>query len=854
MATTVQNGSVMDAATWGGSLPAESDAAAIQHTCTGPTGNLDCQLSIAGDGASLTVTGTLRIQTLVSSSRTIAGGCAVTVASGGHLHITSSATASNGGAASGETEGTDADALILVQSGGQLTVEGPVTAGNGGAAENGGGAGAMTPGSQGSPGGDGGTAITVDGAATVTIGGGVTAGSGGAAGNGSGGYADETPENSAAGGQGGTGGAGGYGVLLTSTSSGELSITGAVAGGNAASGGNGGAEGNYGDTNYASGGTGGTGGNGATAVYQDSSSDTDITIAGTVSSGTDGTVGSTGYGSYYPGSAGSAGTRGAGMTSAGYDDDLSAYNPKTGSVLIAAISAADVKKDATIYPTVTGGAYILGTYDPQASEVWPDEANVSTTETAWGPAGDDYAGELDITAFNPKTTSALIAAISESDVKKDATIYPTVTGGAYVLGTYDPMASAVFPSEANTSTAETAYGPTGAEYAGELDLGAYNQKTTSALIAAISESDVKKDATIYPTVTGGAYVLGTYDPMSAAVFPTEANVSTAETAFGPTGAEYAGELDLGAYNPKTTSTLISAISADDVKVAVEIHPTVTGGSYVLGTFTHTEDYQGKTESTLISAISAADVKKDVEIYPTVTGGSYVLGTYDPMAAAVFPEESKVDISVTAYGPVGDDYAGELDVTAMNPKTTSTLISAISADDVKVDVEIHPTVTGGAYVLGTFTHTSDYQGKTESVLISAISAADVKVAVEIHPTVTGGAYILGTFTHTSDYQGKTESALIAAISASDVKKDATIYPTVTGGAYVLGTYDPVADCVFPAEGNTTTDETAYGPTGVEYAGSLNLDNLLAENVKNGVQIDSVTGTYIGSGAGGIYGML
>jgi len=178
-----------------------------------------------------------------------------------------------------------------------------------------------------------------------------------------------------------------------------------------------------------------------------------------------------------------------------------------------------------------------------------------------------------------------------------------------------------------------------------------------------------------------------------------------------------------------------------------------------------------------------------------------------------------DASVTIWGKV---VYPATDLSDFNPKTTSALISAISAADVKVDIEIHPTVSGGAYVLGTFTHTADY------VAIAGLPA----VGNVLHDVDRGDGEI-----------GTLQASSFANCEAGNVRKDVTI-------GDVTGTYDPMAAAVFPAEANTATTETAYGPTGVEYAGELDLTNLTAENVKSGVTIDGVLGTFAGSGGSGV----
>lgn len=152
------------------------------------------------------------------------------------------------------------------------------------------------------------------------------------------------------------------------------------------------------------------------------------------------------------------------------------------------------------------------------------------------------------TDFQAKTDSVLISAISATIVALGSTITAT-TGGTHVDGNYDPMAVAVFPAEANTSTVETDYGPTGANYHGALDLTLYQLKTTSVLISAISDSDVALGATITAT-SGGTHVDGSfthtadYTLISALVIPAAGKVDTTQGDFGIPGSLVTPTLDM----------------------------------------------------------------------------------------------------------------------------------------------------------------------------------------------------------------------------------------------------------------------------------------------------------------------
>ena len=67
------------------------------------------------------------------------------------------------------------------------------------------------------------------------------------------------------------------------------------------------------------------------------------------------------------------------------------------------------------------GTLDMDLYTLTSGIVWPDEANVSTIETAWGPTGDEYAGELDMSLY------ALISGVAAAgDVRSGV---PRYTGG-----------------------------------------------------------------------------------------------------------------------------------------------------------------------------------------------------------------------------------------------------------------------------------------------------------------------------------------------------------------------------------------------------------------------------------------
>lgn len=120
-----------------------------------------------------------------------------------------------------------------------------------------------------------------------------------------------------------------------------------------------------------------------------------------------------------------------------------------------------------------------------------------------------------------------------------------------------------------------------------------------------------KDGTTYQIQN--ASLEGTYDPMAAAVFPAEATVSTTVTAYGPTGAEYAGALNLALY------TLISGVvSADYVVVG---NNNYSGGS--AGTYPTTATSQA---AQLAIDVAVVNAEKDAILSTAEILG--VTGTFD----------------------------------------------------------------------------------------------------------------------------------------------------------------------------------------------------------------------------------
>lgn len=248
--------------------------------------------------------------------------------------------------------------------------------------------------------------------------------------------------------------------------------------------------------------------------------------------------------------------------------------------------------------TYGNSAEFTGTYDPITGNYTdPGKANVLT--------GNDYyfGGVLQTAEYSPDFPAA--AAVLDSD---------TVNGSP---GTYHaPDAAEVI------STA--VFGPSSGT-AGTYD------------VSNVAAGNIKKDVSI-----GG--VTGTYDPMAAAVFPAAANVSTVETAYGPTGAEYAGALDVAALEAAAYSSGYDAGAIDGAAT------------------------QYATDAAAVDAVKAG-----IRTTVTVLGvtGTLDLSLYCLIAGITWPALDEVDGGV-AFGPVtGTEYEG----TGVNATTLGTILDA-----------------------------------------------------------------------------------------------------------------------------------------------------------------------------------
>lgn len=86
---------------------------------------------------------------------------------------------------------------------------------------------------------------------------------------------------------------------------------------------------------------------------------------------------------------------------------------------------------------------------------------------------------------------------------------------------------------------------------------------------------------------------------------------------------------------------------------------------------------------------------------------------------------------------------------------------------------------------------------------------------------------------------------------DDPPEAEVKDTTTFSMGKTGSYNPIATSVFPAEADVWHGTGAYGPTGSDLTPAMvgsDIFNLTSENIKLGVVIDDVVGTYFIEGSG------
>lgn len=244
--------------------------------------------------------------------------------------------------------------------------------------------------------------------------------------------------------------------------------------------------------------------------------------------------------------------QGTGEGGGGYtygDEDASkVLTTATGTGTYQPVAAADVRAGTNVGVSPAVGTLAV----PAAADVRYGEDVDDTTGTCYVPAAADVQFGVNVDATTGTFTSPPVGKVIEGT--------SWGAGGVEFTGTYHAcLVGEVLDSVSfGASSAETGtyHAPDAAEVISTAVFGVSSGTAGTYDVTNVSAGNIKDGVSI-----GG--VEGTYDPMAAAVFPAEANVSDVETAYGPTGVEYAGSLDMSLY------TLISGIvSASDVRKTV----------------------------------------------------------------------------------------------------------------------------------------------------------------------------------------------------------------------------------------------------------------------------------------------
>ncbi|OQA02132.1 MAG: hypothetical protein BWY71_00136 [Planctomycetes bacterium ADurb.Bin412] len=283
-------------------------------------------------------------------------------------------------------------------------------------------------------------------------------------------------------------------------------------------------------------------------------------------------------------------------------------------------------------------------------------------------------------------------------------------------GSYDPVASAVWPAAANVSTVETAYGPTGSEYAGSLNLTLYVLKS-----AVVSESYVVVGHDNY---TGGS--AGTYPTTATSKAEQLAEDKAAVTAAAASIKDDTTILTVAGTYDFTTALATSysdgqanQLAADQAAVDAE-KASIKDDTEILGVtgtydFTTALDYAygdgvnaGKASQL---ATDAAAVLAVAEYITTdVTDLLGVAGTFDESARNTDPGEAHVEDGVT-YKILNVDKEGTLTGTGGTPPAAPTITATAGTGSVTITIVGAAGVTN--YVKYKGNHTAWQDGGSRS---------------------------------------------------------------------------------------------------------------------------------------------
>lgn len=312
------------------------------------------------------------------------------------------------------------------------------------------------------------------------------------------------------------------------------------------------------------------------------------------------------------------------------------------------------------------------------------------------------------------------------------------------------------------------------------------------------------------------------------------------TLYGCVDADGVLQAAYGILDIDSTFSATGILTSDNTRYATGVY---TGGTgyHANGVLEADGDYAALSLYTLISTVVSADnVRTGIARYDGGTNGNMTL-----------PVVGKV-ISDTSYGTSGTEYTGtyhapdaaEVISTAVFGVSGGTAgtydVSNVAAGNIKDGVWI-----GG--VEGTYAGEGGYaygDNDAAKVLTTAAGAGSYVEPVQAGYSALAAGYGAGGATSGTLAAAKIMDSTYGTLAASSV--------LVAAG----GTFDEAARNTDPGEANVWTG-TSYKIANVSKSGSKvasSITNCSAGNIKDGVVIGDVTGTYTGSGVGSTVYMI
>lgn len=463
-----------------------------------------------------------------------------------------------------------------------------------------------------------------------------------------------------------------------------------------------------------------------------------------------------------------------------------------------------------------------GTYDPMAAAVWPNQNNVTTSEANYGPNGNDYHGQINMSLYT------LISGVAAAtDVRNGVARYSGGGNGS----AYIPAAANVRFGTNVDATTGTCKVPTAAQtlYGVAVDVSDTGTVTLPNTDGHTANADLVLSSAHYGpgNATPGTYVV----PVVGQVLAP----ANGGTAYGPSSGTS------GTYIPANTQYVLS--TAPDYGIAGTggtKTATLPDGTYLLTT---APDYGiNGTGGTKTATIPSAGY-----VLTSTWGGpaTYGIAGTGSTPTATLTAANTVWHTASAFGASGNSITPSKVGSSITNLTAANLASGVSVDDVGP---------------GTFTHTADYE-----LITTGDSRVAAQLATDQEVVDAKKAYIDSTQTILT-VTGTLNMSLYTLKSAVvNVAYVISGHDNYTGGS--AGTYHPtqvaeVLDTVsFGA--NSAEAGTYHAPDALEVwhtavfgpnsatpgtkVGS-SIANLTVGNVKAGVVIDDVTGTYGGGGGG------